>query len=281
MQSPRHAHRPQTSPGCALVATLALALPPASASAQAEADTGFLLWSDTSLSLLPWGDGYEVDPSEQSAITLEHAHGSSIGDLFLFVDFIKDYDQDGDDTRWYGEIGPRLSLGKTLDKSFAYAPLAITDMLIAAQYERGEDPDVAEAALLGVGFDLDVGDQALLDKFKFVSLNIYGRSEMTKGAESGFSDVQITLSASYPFTLAGMPMLIDGYFDWVLGIGDEGWNYHLNPQVTLDLGARWDKPGVLFVGVELDFWWNKYQIPNTPEFDTNQAAASLLVKYHL
>lgn len=262
----------------ALFMAALLTVLPAPVSAQE--DAGFLHWSDTSLSLLPWGDGYAVDPEEQSAITLEHAHSSSIGDLFLFVDVIRYYDPDGDDTRWYGEIGPRLSLGKTLDQSFAYAPLGVTDVLVAAQYERGEDPDVAEAALLGLGVDLDVGDNALLDDFNYVKLNLYGRAEMSQGAERGFSDAQLTLVASYPFTLAGIPMLIDGYFDWVLGIGDEGWNYHLNPQITTDLGARWDSPGKLFVGAELDFWWNKYQIPDSPALDTHQNAISLLVKYH-
>jgi nucleoside-specific outer membrane channel protein Tsx len=37
---------------------------------------------------------------------------------------------------------------------------------------------------------------------------------------------------------------------------------------------------VLYGGVELDFWWNKYQIDNTEAFDTNQQAISLLLKYH-
>jgi hypothetical protein len=32
--------------------------------------------------------------------------------------------------------------------------------------------------------------------------------------------------------------------------------------------------------VELDFWWNKYQIPNTASFDTDQQAFSLLLKCH-
>ena len=50
-------------------------------------DTGFFLWTDTSATLLPYGTGFEVDPGEQSTLTLEHAHASKIGDLFMFVDF--------------------------------------------------------------------------------------------------------------------------------------------------------------------------------------------------
>ena len=104
---------------------------------------------------------------------------------------------------------------------------------------------------------------------------------MTEGAEDGFSDMQITLATAYPFEIGGSQFLVDGYFDWVLGLGDEGWNFHINPQVTMDLGSLWSKPGNLYAGLEFDLWWNKYQIPDSSAFDTNQAAVSLLVKYHL
>src|SRR5512135_1971225 len=107
-------------------------------------------WSDNSLTLLPYGWGFEVDPDEQSAITYEHAHDSRIGDLFLFVDFVRFHGTpDGaDDSTWYGEISPRLSFGKVLHKDLSFG--LFKDVLLAGTYERGEDADVAEAALVGV-----------------------------------------------------------------------------------------------------------------------------------
>jgi nucleoside-specific outer membrane channel protein Tsx len=92
--------------------------------------------------------------------------------------------------------------------------------------------------------------------------------------------MQITMVAARPFTVGSAQFLIDGYFDWVLGLGSEEWSYHLNPQITMDVGNSWDKPGKFYAGVELDFWWNKYQIPDSSAFDTNQAAISLMLKYH-
>jgi nucleoside-specific outer membrane channel protein Tsx len=247
-------------------------------------------WSDNSITVLPYGWGFEVDPEEQSTITFEHVHDSRIGDLFLFVDFIKFHDTaDGaDDTTWYGEFSPRLSLGKTLGKdlsfqTFSKSLFVVKDVLLAATYERGEDADVAEAILLGVGFDLDVREAGILGplgKFKYIQLNLYGRAELAEGVEDGFRDMQITMVAARPFTVGSAQFLIDGYFDWVLGLGSEEWSYHLNPQITMDVGNSWDKPGKFYAGVELDFWWNKYQIPDSPAFDTNQAAISLMLKYH-
>ena len=237
----------------------------------------YFFWADNSLTLLPYGWGFVVDPDEQSTFTFEHAHASKLGDLFLFVDFVQFHGapNGADDSTWYGEISPRLSLGKVFDKELAYGP--VKDVLVAGTYERGEDADVAEAALIGVGFDLDVGQSG----FKYAQVNVYGRSELIEGAEEGFRDVQVTMVAARPFAIGKARFLADGYFDWVLGLGSEGWNYHLNPQVSLDLGNLWGTPDRLFAGVELDFWWNKYQIPNSAAFDTNQSAVSLLVKYHL
>ena len=237
----------------------------------------FFNWSDNSLTLLPYGWGFEVDPSEQSAITYEHVHDSRIGDLFMFVDAIKYHGapRGADDSTWYGEISPRLSLGKTFGKDLSFS--LFKDVLVAGTYERGEDADVAEAVLVGAGFDFDVGESG----FRYAQLNVYGRSELTEGTRDGFRDVQVTVVAARPFSVGKAQFLADGYFDWVLGLGSETWSYHLNPQVSVDLSNTWGKPGKLFAGVELDFWWNKYQIPHSLAFDTNQTAVSLMVKYHL
>ena len=248
------------------------------ASKAAPADSKpFINWSDNSLTLLPYGWGFVVDPDEQSTFTYEHVHASRIGDLFMFVDFVKFHGapNGADDSTWYGEISPRLSLGKLLGKDLSST--AFKDVLIAATYERGEDADVAEAALAGVGFDLEVGKSGL----RYLQLNVYGRSELTHGTRTGFHDVQVTLVAARPFSVGKARFLADGYFDWVLGLGSEEWSYHLNPQVSIDLGNLWNTPDKLFAGVELDFWWSKYQIPSSAAFDTNQSAVSLMFKYHL
>jgi nucleoside-specific outer membrane channel protein Tsx len=240
------------------------------------ADPKFIYWSDTSLTGL-YGKGFEVDPNEQTTITFEHVHGSKIGDFFMFVDFQKFHGTapGQDDKTWYGEISPRLSFGKIFGKDLSYGP--IKDVLLAATYERGEDPDVAEAALLGLGFDLNVGNSG----FSFAQVNIYGRNELTEGARGGVHDAQVTLVTARPFEIGKAKFLVDGYIDWVLGLGSQDWNLHVNPQVSMDVGNIWGAPNKFYVGAEIDLWWNKYQIPNSVWFDTNQNAVSLMFKYHL
>lgn len=254
----------------------------------APADSGFFLWTDTSVSLLPYGYGFEVDAKEQSTFTLEHAHASRIGDMFLFVDATKYHGGSGGDSTWYGEVSPRLSFGKIFDEDlsfnlFKHSLFEVKDVLLAAQYERGEDHDQAEAALLGLGLDLDVRAAGLLGglgKFNYVQLNIYGRDDLTKGARRGFHEMQITMVASYPFEVGRAHFLVDGFFDWIPGVGDKHWSFHLNPQLTMDIGEYWGEPKKLYAGLEVDWWWSKYQIPSSSAFDTNQQAVSLLLKYH-
>ena len=249
----------------------------------------FLFWMDNSLKLTPYGWGYAIDPSEQSNLTFEHAHESQIGDLYLFVDVAYLHGMNGgDDEAVYGEFSPRLSLGKLLDKDLSFALFGkslfeFKDAFLAGQYERGEDADLAEAILLGVGFNLDVRKAGLLGplaKFRFIQLNIYGRSELTTSAPKGFKDMQVTLVAAYPITLGKAHFLVDGFFDWVLGLGSEESSFHINPLLSLDVGNFWAKPDKLRAGVGFDLWWNKYQIPDSAELDTNQSAVTFFVKWH-
>ncbi|MDI9238587.1 outer membrane protein OmpK [Lysobacter sp. LF1] len=257
------------------------------------ADSGghrFFLWTDTSLSVLPYGTGFEVDPKEQTTFTIEHAHESKIGDFFGFIDFTHFHGAgQGPDETWYAEFGPRLSIGKISGREisghlFRWSAFELKDVLLAMQYERGKDPDVAEAALVGLGLNLDVREAGFLGglgRFNYVQVNFYGRSELTEGTRNGFHDMQVTMVASYPFKVGRADWLLDGYFDWVVGFGSEQWSYHLNPQLTTDLGALvWDVPKTFYAGVEIDLWWNKYKIPSSSAFDTNQQAISLLFKYH-
>jgi nucleoside-specific outer membrane channel protein Tsx len=256
----------------------------------AEKSKGFILWMDNSLSLLPYGWNYKVDPSEQTTLTFEHVHESAIGDFFGFVDVtsFQGVNGSGDQTTWYGELSPRLSLSKIFDQKldfvlFQRSLFEIKDVLLAAQYERGADADVAQAVLAGIGFNLDMRKAGLLGplgEFKYIQLNLYARSELTANAPNGFRDMQVTMVAAYPIVIGPVRFLIDGYFDWVLGIGPEEWSYHLNPQIKLDVGNFFGQPEKVYAGVELDFWWNKYQIRSTDFFDTNQEAVSLLFKYH-
>ncbi len=242
-----------------LIALAALATLPAQATIQ---------WQDNSLTYL-YGQDFAVTPDTQQTLTFEHASGWDQGDLFIFVDGFRFNGVDGDNTGWYGEIAPRLSLGKLTGNDFSAGP--VKDVLFAATYEFGEG--AVETWLWGAGVDL------ALPGFDFFQLNVYRRNP--QGERDG-NTWQFTPVWKMSFPLGDSKLVFDGFADWVVD-NDGGYhaNLHFNPQLKYDLGMiQGLGPDRLFVGIEYDYWSNKFGIKDSHGFDTDQSVVNLLVKYH-
>ena len=256
---------------------LGLSLAATLASGQALA-ADLLQWQDNSLTYLN-GIDFKVDPPKQQTVTFEHASGWSFGDLFIFVDGIK-YNTEatngaGDGHTFYGEISPRLSLGKISGADLSFGP--VKDVLLAATYEFGED-DV-DSYLLGPAVDLNIPG------FDYFQLNTYLRT--TDGRRDGDNVWQITPVWSYTIPVGDSDLVIDGFMDWVVDNDDSYHaNLHFNPQIKYDLAKAlgWGKR--FYVGVEYDYWSDKYGIDDDGFVDseilggTDQSAISLLAKAH-
>jgi len=233
-----------------------------------------LQWQGNSITYL-YGKDFTVNPEIQQTFTFEHADQWKYGDNFIFFDRIfyngKKDAGNGPNT-YYGEISPRLSFGKIFDQKIEFGP--VKDVLLAMTYEFGEGD--TEAYLIGPGFDLNVPG------FDYFQLNFYQRT--TDGSRAGDNVWQITPAWAYTIPVGSSDILIDGFMDWVVD-NDENRrgtyhaNLHFNPQIKYDLGKAL-KMGEkqLYVGIEYDYWKNKYGIKDSGDFDTDQNTASLLVK---
>ncbi|AZE25060.1 Nucleoside-binding outer membrane protein [Pseudomonas chlororaphis subsp. aureofaciens] len=245
--------------------------------AGAQATAGDLLqWQNNSLTYL-YGKDFAINPEIQQTVTFEHADAWKYGDNFLFIDKIfYNGKKDGNvgPNTYYGEFSPRLSFGKIFDQKLEFGP--IKDVLLAMTYEFGEGDN--ESYLIGPGFDLAIPG------FDYFQLNFYNRQ--TEGSRAGDNVWQITPVWSYTIPAGRSDILIDGFIDWVVdndknSKGEYHANLHINPQIKYDLGKALklgDKQ--LYVGIEYDYWKNKYGVKDTPYFDTDQNTASLLLKYH-
>ncbi len=256
---------------------LGLSLAATLASGQALA-ADLLQWQDNSLTYLN-GIDFKVDPPKQQTVTFEHASGWSFGDLFIFVDGIK-YNTEatngaGDGHTFYGEISPRLSLGKISGADLSFGPFK--DVLLAATYEFGED-DV-DSYLLGPAVDLNIPG------FDYFQLNTYLRT--TDGRRDGDNVWQITPVWSYTIPVGDSDLVIDGFMDWVVDNDDSYHaNLHFNPQIKYDLAKAMGWGKRFYVGVEYDYWSDKYGIDDNGFVGseilggTDQSAISLLAKAH-
>ena len=244
--------------------------------ASAASADDLLQWQNNSLTYL-WGKNFKVNPGTQQTVTFEHADGWKYGDTFFFLDRIfyqGAKDANNGPNTYYGEFTPRLSFGKIFDQDLSFGP--VKDVLLALTYEFGEGD--TEAYLIGPGFDLNVPG------FDYFQLNFYHRT--TDGSRPGDHVWQITPVWAYTLPLGNSNVLIDGYMDWVVDNdvnrrGTYQANLHFNPQVKYDLGkALHLGEKQLYVGIEYDYWKNKYGIKNSDAFTTNQNTASFLVKVH-
>jgi nucleoside-specific outer membrane channel protein Tsx len=257
------------------------------AATTAQAD-GPLLWQDNSATYL-YGRDFKVNPAIQQTLSFEHASGWTFGDLFVFFDQINyngTEDSNAGKNTYYGEFAPRLSFGKIFDQKLEFGP--IKDVLLAGTYERGENRN--QNYLLGPGFDL------ALPGFDYFQLNFYYRKPdgITKNPSGQW---QVTPVWSYTIPVGNSDILIDGYMDWVWNNKDATSsrpndlhaNLHFNPQIKYDLGKAMGWTGVkhVYVGVEYDYWKNKYAIDNDSFLGddilrgTTQSAINAIVKVHL
>jgi len=240
-----------------------------------------MLWQDNSLTYL-YGKNFAVDGAGgkegdiQQTVTFEHASGWTWGDMFLFVDS-KWYNgiSGGDGHTYYGEFSPRLSLGKLTGSDLSFGP--IKDVLLAATYERGEGRN--RNYLLGPAVDLEVPG------FDRLSINTYYRKpDGITNQPSGQWQITPTWAITVP--VGKSDVLFDGFIDWVVNDKKSGntelkKNFHFNPQIKYDLGKALDyTPGTLYVGVEYDYWSNKYGIEDTRYFNTDNNVTNFLVKAH-
>ncbi len=228
-----------------------------------------LLWQDNSLSLLV-GTGYELDPKTQQTLTFEHASGWSVGDLFIFVDGINfngDEDIGGKEQAYYGEIAPRFSAGKILDKDLSLG--FIQDVNIATCYEFGQNSD--DNYLVGIGFDLEAPG------FDFFQLNFYRRYNDGK---DDLESYQATAAWKITMPIGESALICDGFIDWVFGEGTD--HLHICPQIKYDVGVLLGmEERSLFAGIEYDYWKNKYAVRNHDfGLDSDQSTFSWLIKYH-
>ena len=154
---------------------------------------------------------------------------------------------DGDAEQIYGEISPRLSAGKLLDRDLSAGP--VTDLYAAAQYNGGEG---YEAWLFGLGCDI------ALPGFDFFNANFYRKKQ-------NIGPLTWQFSAAYrTHTWEGW------HFNGFVDITD----YEVNTQHQLlyDVGRSWMQEGKLFAGSE----WLYYR---DSDADVDTSVFQAMIKY--
>ena len=220
------------------------------------AHAGSAVWQETDLEYL-WGGNFKTletktsTDNSRSTITIEHADAWKYGDNYFFFDITNpEINRNGATTSIYGEISPRLSIGKITGKDLS-APF-VKDVLVAGTLELGNG---FHNYLYGLGLSLN------LPKFNFADLNVYLRNSSQRGCT-----YQFTPDWQLPFTVGNANMIFEGFSDIAGAEGDLSFNIDAQPRLLLDLGKYWGSPGDLYVGTEFIYWHNKFGVKGVDEY---------------
>jgi nucleoside-specific outer membrane channel protein Tsx len=225
--------------------------------AASEAHAGAAIWQETDLEYL-WGGNFKSlqtktsTDNSRSTITVEHADAWKYGDNYFFFDITNpEINRNGPKTSIYGEISPRLSIGKITGKDLS-APY-LKDVLFAGTLELGNG---FHNYLYGLGLSLN------LPKFSFADLNMYVRNDTVQPGVTW----QVTPCWQLPFAIGNQSLIFEGFSDIAGAEGSSAFNIDAQPRLLIDLGKLWGSPGNIFVGTEFMYWHNKYGIKGVDEY---------------
>lgn len=219
-------------------------------------------WADSELQLLRGtafaepGAGGDVG---KSIATLSHASGHDWGRLFGFLDYSRFDAAGGGEEDFYGEL--YASFGRA--EPLAAGPLRDVKLTLGANYGENTGGANPRVLLPGLTFDLALPGFAYfnVDVLAYVDRGRFNGAATACNGESW----QITPAWKYPFRVGALAMSLEGFADWIGAHGACAGQFLSQPQLRLDLGALAGAPERLYLGVEYQYWRNKYGIKGLDE----------------
>lgn len=233
-------------------------------------------WSDTEVQLLrgtSFRDNGDTKAQEfgKTIVTLNHVSGYKYGSNFFFVDFIRSDDGGSDNgaSEVYGEYYHTLSLGKV--GGLNWSKNFVKDIGLSTGINWGDknsafgpNPRVflvgpsVDLALPGFAF-FNLAAQAYIDRGRFSG---FGGGKLCGSNSTG---VQVTPAWNLPFSLGSAKFEFSGFLDWITSHGSCSAQVLTQPQIRWDVGNHFGKAGTVFLGVEYQYWHNKFGINGLTE----------------
>lgn len=218
---------------------------------------------------LHYGGNYKVgsnstfpafgETTDRATITLEHFSTNDIGDLFFFVDFFVDREDEvvpNAKSGQYGEIYYTLH-GKNFGLDLGDGFISALDFQVGLN--QGDDFSVA---LVGPRVSFNVPG------FQFLSLALTTYTNFVDPFDRNLdSSYQATVAWAAPFNIGNQKFSTQGFVDF---IGDQGAlvdsQILFSPQIRWDLGHAIGRPeGKIHLGIEYSHWKNKFGITGVDE----------------
>lgn len=241
------------------ISLLTIALAPLPAAA--------LEWSATEIEVLHSSRFREPgNPNEvgKNILSLQHAHGYSMGRNFMFVDLIQSGNQERDGagnpespTEIYGEAYTTLSLSRLTGKPLVGGLLRDVGLTAGINIGAKDSAFNPEPRIYLAGVTVDFAVPRGF--FNVDLLGYWDHGCNSLGCPDYRSSYQITPSWSIPFSLGAVDGEFAGFVDFI-GSRGAGTVYQVlsQPQLRFDIGKPFGNKGQLYAGVEYQYWRNKF-----------------------
>lgn len=239
-------------------------------------------WSDTELQVLH-GSGFrdtvDDDKFSRTVITLQDTSGFSWGRTFYFIDFAKSDSRDQRDFEVYGEGYLVFSTQKLWKANWVGTPLKDLGLTAGVNYGRKHNAFGPNARVLSVGATLDLD----VPKFDYFSIDVLTYQNIGRyhgfggGSLCGRHDTTYLISPYWklPFQIGSAKFSFQGFLDIMGAHGDCKQQVLTQPQLRWDVGNHFGKPDKVFLGIEYQYWRNKY---GTPGLRDNVVQALVVLK---
>ncbi len=232
-------------------------------------------WSDTEIQFLH-GSGFNDNGTfggpkfSKDIITLQHASGYSLGRNFFFVDFVKSDSKDGNYGEIYGEYYHTLSLTKLQGTDWSKNFVKDVGLTAGINYGAKNSAFGANPRVLLVGptFDLNIPAAAFfnVDVLAYADRGIYsgfGGGALCGGHKTTW---QITPAWNFPFSVGPAKFTFEGFMDVIGKHGSCERQVLTQPQLRWDVGNHFGRPGAVFLGLEYQYWRNKFGAKQSESF---------------
>ncbi len=207
-----------------------------------------------------FGDGFS-QTTQREIITLDHFSTNDIGDLFFFVDFFHDENNNKvagrDESDQYGEIYYHFH-GSNLGLDFGEGSL-IKGLDFGVALNQGTDVSIG---LAGPRLGLNVPG------FRVLTLGVYAYDNFEDPFNRNLDTThQVTVVWDAPFKIGGQKFLAKGFVDFI-GSQGKGVSKQIvfSPQIRWDIGhAMGRKADKIHLGVEYTHFDNKFGIKGVDE----------------
>lgn len=198
-----------------------------------------------------YGNTFKVGERDRETMSFDHFSVWEWGEIYAFLDYMH-FDEDDDEA--YFEIKPKISLSYLFDIKMELGP--VKDVFWSNEFNYS-NLGGAEVYLTGLGVKMDVPG------FKWWNMNLYFREDVKV---NGRGTYQFSTDWCIPINISDKIKLhIEGFADFAGTSGNSKHNILFSPQVLLDVGNIFGKPGSLYAGTEYIYWQNKFGIEGVDE----------------